>query len=103
MFGNLKAAFVVVSAIAVFGLSAATGFGETGTNAGAEKAVAVGNRICPVTGEKIDKNSEVTYEYKGKVYSFCCRGCIVEFSKDPEKYIGKLKKDGEVLDKKAAH
>ena len=39
---------------------------------------------------RIGKNSEVTYEYKGKVYSFCCQGCIIEFSKDPEKYIEKM-------------
>ncbi len=103
MFRNLKTVMVVVGAITVFGLSASMGFGDSGTPATVKKAVAVGNKICPVTGEKIDKDSEVTYEYKGKIYSFCCRGCIVEFSKDPEKYIEKLNETGEGTDEKAGH
>ena len=47
----------------------------------------VGNKICPVTGEKIDENTKVTYEYKGKIYNLCCSGCIEEFKNNPDKYI----------------
>jgi cytochrome c oxidase subunit 2 len=53
----------------------------------------VGNKICPVTGEKIDEKSKATYEYKGKIYNFCCTGCIEEFKNDPEKYIKIVKED----------
>lgn len=56
----------------------------------ASKPQEVGNNICPVSGEKIDEKAKATYEYKGKVYSFCCAGCIEEFKKDPEKYIKKI-------------
>jgi cytochrome c oxidase subunit II len=42
---------------------------------------------CPVTGEKIDPKTAVTYEHKGNTYTFCCAGCIEPFKKDPEKYI----------------
>ncbi|MDD5353662.1 MAG: YHS domain-containing protein [bacterium] len=42
---------------------------------------------CPVTGEKIDPKTAVTYEHKGNTYTFCCAGCIEQFKKEPEKYI----------------
>ena len=53
-----------------------------------EKAGTIVNKTCPITGEPVDKN--VTYEYKGKLYGFCCQMCIEEFKKDPEKYISKM-------------
>lgn len=53
----------------------------------------VGNEFCPVSGEKIDEKTKVTYEYKGKIYNFCCQDCVEEFKKDPEKYIEKLEKE----------
>ncbi len=52
--------------------------------------VNVGNKICPVMGEKIDEKSKATYDYKGKTYDFCCPGCIDTFKKDPDKYIKKV-------------
>ena len=55
-----------------------------------QHATDAGNTVCPVSGEPVDKDSKVTYEYKGKVYRFCCPMCIEEFKKDPEKYIKKL-------------
>lgn len=62
---------------------------ETGLE---EEAVEVGNKICPVSGEEVPDVSGLGmepafYEYKGKIYNFCCAGCIEEFKKDPEKYI----------------
>jgi len=54
-----------------------------------KRAVEVDNKICPVLDEKIDEKSKVTYEYKGKIYNFCCSACIEEFKKDPDKYIKK--------------
>jgi len=59
-------------------------------------AIDVGNKICPVTGEKINKDvgegfkPSPTYEYEGKVYNFCCAGCIDVFKKEPQKYIDKI-------------
>lgn len=52
--------------------------------AAGSKAVNVGNTVCPVTGEPIDQKT--TYEYKGKVYNFCCPMCIDAFKANPEKY-----------------
>lgn len=56
-------------------------------------AVEVGNKICPVSGEKIDEKMKATYEYKGKIYNFCCPMCIDEFKKDPGKYIKKIEEE----------
>ena len=64
------------------------------TDSQSTKAVEVGNKICPVSGEKVplpgekgDMGTEaVKYEYNGKIYSLCCPMCIKDFKKDPEKY-----------------
>jgi len=60
--------------------------------------VEVGNIICPVSSEKIDSATKVTYEYKGKIYNFCCPGCIDEFKKEPEKYIKKIDDENKAKD-----
>jgi YHS domain-containing protein len=55
----------------------------------AVKAVQVGNKICPVSGEKIENApgmETVTMEHNGKIYNLCCSMCIKDFKKDPEKY-----------------
>ena len=57
-----------------------------------KNAEVIGNKICPISGEKIDENMSQTYEYKGKIYNFCCPVCVEEFKKDPEKYIEKTEK-----------
>ena len=72
--------------------------GEDGHNHSAQsadpsvksEAVDVGNKICPVLGESIDEANKATYEYEGKIYNFCCAGCIEEFKKEPQKYIDKV-------------
>lgn len=55
----------------------------------------VGNTICPVSGEKVGSGgmTPATYEYEGKVYNFCCPGCIEEFKKDPKKYQAIVEKE----------
>ena len=58
------------------------------------KAVEVGNKICPVTGDKIPAPGEkgtmgddpIRYEYNGKIYNLCCKMCVKDFKKNPEKY-----------------
>lgn len=59
----------------------------------APQAVDAGNKICPVSGEKIDEKLKATYEYEGKIYNFCCPMCIDEFKKDPQKYINKVEEE----------
>ena len=69
-----------------------------GTAAGAvhspeKEAVYVSNKICPVSGDKIDEAGKATYEYEGKSYNFCCPMCIDEFKKEPQKYIDKVNQE----------
>lgn len=62
-----------------------------------KKAVEVGNTVCPVGGETIKESSKATYEYKGKVYNFCCPDCIPAFKANPEKYIDQLSEKHEAV------
>jgi YHS domain-containing protein len=66
---------------------------ETVTEAAPQAAVDAGNKICPVSQEKIDENLKATYEYEGKIYNFCCAACIEEFKKDPQEYIKKVEEE----------
>ncbi|MFC1851198.1 hypothetical protein ACFL27_13465 [candidate division CSSED10-310 bacterium] len=48
---------------------------------------------CPVMGG--DVNKEVFTDHDGQRIYFCCSECIKEFKKDPDKYLAKIKKNGE--------
>lgn len=69
------------------------------TQSGQRDTIVVGNKICPVLNEKIDEKNKATYEYQGKVYSFCCPACIGEFKKDPQRYIKKIEEESQVKTK----
>jgi len=48
------------------------------------------NKFCAVESDnKIDP--KITYVYQGKTIGFCCRDCIEDFQKDPDKYMRGLK------------
>ncbi len=54
--------------------------------------------FCPVMeGRKINKNLYV--DHQGKRIFVCCNGCIDQVKKDPEKFIRKLEKDGQQVQK----
>ena len=58
------------------------------------EAVAIGNKICPVSQEPVDEMGEpVVYEYKGMKINFCCKACVKDFKKNPEKYMDRLMKE----------
>ncbi len=71
------------------------------------KAVEVGNKICPVSGDKIPAPGEkgamgdepVKYEYNGKIYNLCCKMCVKDFKKNPGKY-SKIAEDEVAKEKK---
>lgn len=62
---------------------------ETTSQANEGEVEDVGNKICPIMGQPVDKN--ISYVYEGKRYYFCCSACVDTFKADPEKYIKKLK------------
>lgn len=67
---------------------------EVSSDTKSVKAVQVGNKFCPVTGDKIPAPGEkgtmgdepVKYEHNGKIYNLCCKMCVRDFKKNPEKY-----------------
>ena len=63
-------------------------------------AVNVGNKVCPVTGEKIVELGKDTVEYEGKIYNMCCPMCKEKFLADPAKYVAIV--DQELAIEKAA-
>lgn len=58
------------------------------------------NSVCIVSGEEVD--NDITAEYNGKTYAFCCKRCLKKFNNDPEKYINKYEetKKSEMKDHK---
>ena len=50
----------------------------------------VGNKFCPVSGDKVSGKHFV--EYQGKKYGLCCPMCEKDFKRDPKKYIAKMAK-----------
>ena len=50
-------------------------------------AVEAGNKICPVSGEKVGQMGDIVQiEHKGKIYNLCCAMCKNDFDKNPDKY-----------------
>ena len=83
---------VVVAAVgfgALYSAGSRAGQAPASTKPAAATSRPVNTMCLVMPDNKIDP--AVTYEYKGKVYGFCCKPCIDEFKKDPEKYVGKMK------------
>ncbi len=43
--------------------------------------------VCPVMGGKVNPN--LSANYQGQQFYFCCPPCREKFNKDPEKYLKK--------------
>lgn len=57
-------------------------------------AVEVGNKICPISGEKVGEHGPaVKIEHMGKIYNLCCGMCQKDFKSDPAKYISKVEEE----------
>ncbi|MGC9195993.1 MAG: YHS domain-containing protein [Syntrophobacteraceae bacterium] len=48
---------------------------------------------CPVLS-KDPINKKIFVDYKGKRIYFCCRSCIAQFKKNPEKYMKQMEAQG---------
>ena len=60
----------------------------------ADAAVEVGNKFCPISGEKVGQMGEPEkITYKGKIYNLCCSMCVKDFNKDPEAAITKIEEE----------
>jgi YHS domain-containing protein len=46
---------------------------------------------CLVSGDKIGEMGDpVKTVYKGQEFKFCCKDCVKDFNKDPDKYMQEL-------------
>lgn len=41
----------------------------------------------PVCGMEVREDVPHRSEYEGRTYHFCCRGCKVQFDRDPRRYL----------------
>ena len=63
---------------------------------GAEHSTQVAARpyplnYCLVSGDKIGEMGDpVKTVYKGQEFKFCCKDCVKDFNKDPDKFMKKL-------------
>jgi YHS domain-containing protein len=91
-----KMGLAAIIAAGVIGLATFSGNGKAFADEGHEhhevaSEAAKKGEPCPVSGDKIEQEGKYTYEYKGKVYNFCCADCLNKFKKEPGKYMEKAK------------
>jgi len=54
----------------------------------AEKLKPYTLKTCVVSGEKLGEMGDpFVYAYEGREIKFCCKGCLKDFNKEPDKYI----------------
>lgn len=48
-------------------------------------------QICVVSGEKLGSMGKAfVHSHEGREVQFCCKGCLKDFNKDPQKYLKKI-------------
>jgi YHS domain-containing protein len=48
-------------------------------------------KICVVSGEKLGSmGKSYVHNHEGREVQFCCKSCLKDFNKDPQKYLKKL-------------
>jgi YHS domain-containing protein len=63
---------------------------------GAIAAFAAEPLVCPVMGKPVPADA-LAVQFRGLQVQFCCPGCDVEFTKDPESFLKKADADGKVV------
>ena len=59
-----------------------------------KKAKAYPLDTCAVTGEKLDDHgSPYVFAYKDQEVKLCCKGCLKDFKKEPEKHMKKVQEE----------
>jgi YHS domain-containing protein len=67
----------------------------------AEKLKPYTLKTCIISGDKLGEMGDpFVYAYKGREIKFCCKGCLKDFNKEPDKYIKKIE-EAEAKAKKA--
>jgi len=72
-----------------------------GADKKAEKLKPYTLKTCVVSGDKLGEMGDpFVYAYKGREIKFCCKGCLKDFNKEPDKYIKQIE-EAEAKAKKA--
>ena len=45
---------------------------------------------CVVSGESVEHGQPYTFVYNGQEIKLCCKDCLADFNKDPQKYLAKI-------------
>jgi UDP-N-acetylmuramyl pentapeptide synthase len=45
---------------------------------------------CVVSGEAFEHGKPYTFVHNGQQIKLCCKDCLADFNKDPEKYMAKI-------------
>lgn len=53
--------------------------------------------LCPVLGNPVSPQKDLSIEYRGLSISFCCPGCDAKFLANPEKYLEQASQDGKTV------
>jgi len=84
----LLAALTAITTTLVTGCSCMGGKCKANMNAQAKPYPL---NVCLVSGEKLgDMGKNYTTNYMGQEITFCCKDCVKDFTKDPDKYMQKL-------------
>jgi YHS domain-containing protein len=46
---------------------------------------------CLVSGEALEPGKQYTFVHDGQEVKLCCKDCLADFNKNPEKYMAKLR------------
>jgi len=50
-------------------------------------------KTCIISGDKLGEMGDpFVYKYKDREIKFCCKGCLKDFNKEPDKYIKKIRR-----------
>ena len=87
----MKTIILSLSALVITAALLATSIGAAPTTAPSSQPTTMPiNKMCAVMhDDPIDP--AVTLVYQGKTIGFCCKDCVADFKKDPEKYMKDLK------------
>ncbi|NIP92573.1 MAG: hypothetical protein GWO24_03525 [Akkermansiaceae bacterium] len=90
--GAVIAAAALVLSSCGDGGSSAESSGDTPDKASAESPEPYPLQVCVVSGEELGSMGKpVIIEHEGTEVRFCCKECLPDFNKDPDKYLAILK------------
>jgi YHS domain-containing protein len=83
----MKKGLLFLCALPMVSFFATTALGADGASQGSSYPL----ETCVVSGEKLGSmGKSFVHNYQGREVQFCCKACLKEFNKDPQKFLKKL-------------